>query len=48
MMNAYEFRAAVTSNHKLSVPDALFGKFETHKTIRGIVLIDESSDEEQA
>jgi hypothetical protein len=48
MMNAYEFQAAVTPDHKLSIPDALFGKFETHKTIRVIVLIDESADEEQA
>ena len=48
MMNAYEFQAAVTPDHKLSIPDALFGKFETHKTIRVIVLIDESADEEHA
>jgi uncharacterized protein (DUF1810 family) len=48
MLNAYEFQAAVTPDHKLSIPDALFGKFETHKTIRVIVLIDESADEEQA
>ena len=38
-MNACEFQATVTPNHKLSIPDALFGKFETHKTIRVIVLI---------
>ena len=47
-MNAYEFRATVTPDHKLSIPDALFEKFETHKTIRVIVLINESADEEHA
>jgi len=44
-MNAYEFQATVTPDHKLSIPDALFGKFETHKTIRVIVLINESANE---
>ena len=48
MMNAYESQAAMTPDHKLSIPNALFGKFEAHKTIRVIVLIDESVDEEQA
>ena len=48
MMNAYEFQTTVTSDHKLNIPDALFGKFEAHKTIRVIVLINESADEEQA
>ena len=47
-MNAYEFHATVTPDHKLYIPDALFGKFETHKTIRVIILINESADEEQA
>ena len=48
MMNAYEFQTTVTPDHKLNIPDALFGKFEVHKTIRVIVLINESADEEQA
>ena len=48
MMNAYEFQTTVTPDHKLNIPDALFGKFETHKTIRVIVLINESTDGEQA
>ena len=47
-MNAYEFQATVMPDHKLSIPDTLFGKFETHKTIRVIVLINESADEEHA
>ena len=48
MMNAYEFQATVMPDHKLNIPDALFEKFKTHKTIRVIVLINESADEEQA
>ncbi|MEA3324097.1 MAG: hypothetical protein U9Q37_03020 [Euryarchaeota archaeon] len=47
-MNAYEFQAAVTPDHKLSIPDALFGKLEAQKAIRVIVLINESADEERA
>ncbi|MEA1870426.1 MAG: hypothetical protein U9N09_09890 [Euryarchaeota archaeon] len=38
----------MTPDHKLSISDALFGKFKTHKTIRVVVPINGSADEEHA
>ena len=47
-MNAYEFQVAVTPDRKLNIPDALFEKLKHTQTIRVIILINESADEEQA
>jgi hypothetical protein len=47
-MKAYEFPVKVTDEKKLELPEALLKVLPSNQIVRVIVLVNESTDEEQA